>query len=169
MTGQVTITPPTDGKQCTSHWISVTSWTPRGDTLINVGGAVVQVDLRRPTVIQFDADAGNCEGPDLEHILEELKKHGEDVDPKRVRERCGRISAKGCTNPPAVGQEVIVKYVDPLGQVVYHTIITDANGCFEDILRSVVGGTWQVSAEYPGGKCEGPAETRPVTVCWCHG
>jgi hypothetical protein len=169
MTGQVTITPPKNGEQCTSHWIDVTSWTPRGDTLINVGGAVVQVDLRRPTVIDFDVDTNKCDGKDVERLLEELKKRGEPFDPKRVSERCGRITAKGCTDPPVPNQEIIVKYIDPLGQVTYHTVTTDPNGCFEDIFRSVTGGTWQVTAEYPGGKCEGPTETRPVTVCWCHG
>ena len=168
MTGQLTITPPVKAKPCTSHWISVTSWTPRGDTLINVGGAVVQVDLRRPTVIEFTADTTKCDGRDLERLFEELKKRGEPFDPARIREHCGRITAKGCTQPPVKGQEIIVKYVDPLGNVTYHTVTTDANGCFEDIFQSVTGGTWQVTAEYPGGKCEGPTETRPVTVCWCH-
>jgi hypothetical protein len=28
MTGQVTIMPPEEGENCTSHWITVTSWTP---------------------------------------------------------------------------------------------------------------------------------------------
>jgi hypothetical protein len=167
VTGQVTITPPENGEPCTSHWVSVTSWTPRGDTLINVGGAVVQVDLRRPTVIDFDVGTSKCDGRDLERLFEEMKKRGEPINPTRVRERCGRITAKGCTNPPVAGQEIIVKYVDPLGQVTYHTVTTDQNGCFEDIFASATVGTWQVSAEYPGGKCEGPTETRPVTVCWC--
>ena len=55
MVGQATVTPPEDAKVCTSERIQVTSWTPRGDTLINVGGAVVQVDLRRPTAIRLEA------------------------------------------------------------------------------------------------------------------
>ena len=33
--------------------------------------------------------------------------------------------------------------------------------------RSVTGGTWQVTAEYPGGRCEAPATEGPVTACWC--
>ena len=52
MVGQATITPPEKAKVCTSERVQVTSWTPRGDTLINVGGGVVQVDLRRSTAIR---------------------------------------------------------------------------------------------------------------------
>jgi hypothetical protein len=52
--------------------------------------------------------------------------------------------------------KIILKYVGPLGNVLYHTVKTDQNGCFENFFVSVTGGTWQVSAEYPGGKCEAP-------------
>ena len=74
---------------------------------------------------------------------------------------------KGCTNPPQPNQQIILKYVDPLGNVTFHTVTTDANGCYEDFLVSVTGGTWQVTAEYPGSKCEAPATSVTVTTCWC--
>ena len=70
--------------------------------------------------------------------------------------------------PPLPGQEIILKYVDPVGKVTYRPVKTDADGCFDDFLASITGGTWQVSAEYPGGKCEAPQVEGPVTVCWCH-
>lgn len=167
MTGEATITPPARAKVCTSHRITITSWTPRGDTLINVGGGIVQVDLRRPTVITMDADAGGCDERDLKRLLEEARKAGKKLDPKTLRQRCGRVTTRGCLDPPQAGVEVILRYVDPLGNVTYRTATTDANGCFEDLLVSATGGTWQVSAEYPGGKCESPAQADPVTVCWC--
>ena len=166
--GQAMITPPEKGKVCTSERIQITSWTPRGDTLINVGGAVVQVDLRRPTILTLEADTDRCSGKDLEELMREAKNQGRRLDPKVLRKRCGRMSVKVCMEPRMEGQEIILKYVDPLGNVTYRTVKTDANGCFEDFFASVTGGTWQVSAEYPGGKCEGPAVGGPVTVCWCH-
>lgn len=85
-----------------------------------------------------------------------------------MRKRCGRMVVQGCLEPPIPGQEIILKYVDPLGNVTYRTVKTDQNGCFEDFFVSVTGGTWQVSAEYPGGKCEAPKVEGPITVCWCH-
>ena len=63
--------------------------------------------------------------------------------------------------------EIILKYVDPLGNVTYHTVVTDANGCYEDFMVSTTPGNWQVEAEYPGSKCDGPDTSDPVIVCWC--
>lgn len=166
--GQVIITPPEDGKICTSERIQVTSWTPRGDTLINVGGAVVQVDLRRATTIKLDVDANRCHSLDVAKLIQEAKEQGKDIDPQVVHRRCGRLSVHGCTVPPIPGQEIILKYVDPLGNVTYHTVKTDQNGCFEDFFVSTTGGTWIVSAEYPGGNCEAPVTEGPISVCWCH-
>ena len=80
--GTATIIPPKDAKVCTSERIEITSWTPRGDTLINVGGAVVQVDLRRPTAITLEADAGRCESKDIEILLREAKEQGKQLDPR---------------------------------------------------------------------------------------
>jgi M6 family metalloprotease-like protein len=165
--GQATITPPEDAKLCTSERVEVTSWTPRGDTLINVGGAVVQVDLRRPTAITLEGDAGRCSERDWEILIREAKEREQQIDIEMVRKRCGRIVVRGCLVPPLAGEEVILKYVDPLGNVTYRTVTTDANGCFEDFMVSVSGGTWQVSAEYPGGKCDAPVVTGPISVCWC--
>ena len=167
ITGQATITPPKDAELCTSEWIAVTSWAPRGDTLIRVGGGVVQVDLRRPTVIDLTADALPCKGNDLEWLFEQLKKAGKEFDPETVRRDCVRINSKGCLEPPVAGVEIILKYVDPLGNVTYHTVVTDANGCYEDFMVSTTPGNWQVEAEYPGSKCDAPDTSDPVIVCWC--
>ncbi|HEX9277466.1 MAG TPA: S8 family serine peptidase [Casimicrobiaceae bacterium] len=166
--GEATVTPPEKAKLCTSERIQITSWTARGDTLVNVGGAVLQVDLRRPVAITLDADAGRCDNKDWETLLREAKKRGEILDPDSARKHCGRMVVRGCTQPPQPNQQITLKYVDPLGNVTYHQVTTDANGCYEDIFVSVVGGTWQVTAEYPGGRCEAPGTSRPVTVCWCH-
>jgi hypothetical protein len=108
-----------------------------------------------------------CHGEDLEQLMEQLKKAGEPFDPGRLRKQCGRIGAKGCLEPPVAGVEVILKYVDPFGNVTYRTVLTDADGCFEDVFVSATPGTWQVDAEYPGDKCQGPDRARPVIVCWC--
>jgi subtilase family protein/CARDB protein len=168
MVGTATITPPEGAKVCTSERIQITSWTGRGDTLIPVGGAAVQVDLRRPVAITLEADAGRCSDKDWEILIREAKKQGQKLDPEVVRKRCGRMVVRGCTIPPQPNQQIIVKYVDPLGNVTFHTVTTDANGCFEDFMVSVTGGTWQVTAEYPGGRCDAPGSVGPITVCWCH-
>jgi hypothetical protein len=167
MFGEITITPPKDAEVCTSQHIAVTSWAPRGDTLIRIGGAVVQVDLRRPTTMTFDAGARGCDGRDLERLLEEAKERGEQIDSERLRKECVRITTQGCLDPPQAGVEVILKYVDPSGNVTYRTAVTDEDGCFEDLMVDAGSGTWHVEADYPGGKCEAPTRPRPAIVCWC--
>jgi hypothetical protein len=166
MVGQAIITPPIDAEICTSERIQITSWAPRGDTLINVGGAVVQVDLRRTTVIKMDVDTRECDRRDLDLLNQE--EIGGMFDPGRVRKHCGKMIVHGCMDPPLAGQEIILKYVDPIGNVTYRTVKTDENGCFDDFFVSVMGGTWQVSAEYPGGECNAPVVSGPFTVCWCY-
>jgi hypothetical protein len=162
--GYAKITPPDSAEVCTSEHIQVTSWTPRGDTLINVGGAVVQVDLRRPTAINLDVKTDRCEENDWELLIQEAKERGKELDPKVVSKRCARITMHGCMEPPIAGQEIILRYVDPLGNVTYRTVMTDENGCFEDLFVSVIPGTWQVSAEYAGDKCNAPLVEGPVLV-----
>ena len=82
----------------------------------------------------------------------------------RTNRSCSRIEVKGCTNPKLANQEIIVKFTDPDGNPVYHTVMTDANGCYEDFLVTVEPGNWKVEAEYEGDKCQGPATTDPGTV-----
>jgi M6 family metalloprotease-like protein len=165
--GTLTVQPPEDARVCTSHHLAVTSWTPRGDTLIPVGGALVQVDLRRRTMLTLDAGTERCDGRDLEELYERLKKQDKPIDPERLQERCGRVTAQGCTDPPAPHQEIIVKYVRPDGTPEFHTVTTDENGCFEDFIVTADGGSWGVEAEYPGDECQGPVTTGVEVLCRC--
>jgi M6 family metalloprotease-like protein len=152
--GMATITPPENGKVCTSEVIEITSWTPRGDTIIQVGGGVVKVDLRKQTLLTFDAEIGKCDRID----------NGPQISAAKTNESCTRITVKGCTNPKLANQEIIVKFIDPDGQPVYHTVMTDANGCYEDFLVTVKPGNWKVEAEYEGDNCQGPATIGPGSV-----
>lgn len=169
LAGTVTVQPPEHAEVCTSERVEVTSWTPRGDTIVPVGGAVVQVDLRKRTLLTLDVGTSRCDGKDLELLFEQVKREGGEVDPERLRKRCGRITATGCTDPPAPHQEIIVKFVRPDGTPEYHTVVTDENGCFEDFVVTALDGNWTVQAEYPGDKCLAPVKTDTEVVCRCLG
>lgn len=236
-TGTATITPPPDGELCSTRFLRITSWTPRGDTMIPLGGAMVQVDLRRPTTVTLDAVSVECRDEDLKRLLEELRDRKEDrpkaeatlrrlvlrkfpdareddiatalaflelsdhalttgdllahwdglfrpggeadpdrdrtdVDPKELLRSCTRIVGKGCTDPALPGQEIVVRFTGPDGDVEYQTVVTDEHGCFEAFTVTVDEGVWRVEAEYPGGRCDGPATSRPrwiVKGCDCDG
>lgn len=154
--GAATITPPPEAEVCTSHRIQITSWTPRGDTIVPVGGGVVQVDLRKAGNLTYKTSVESCRKVDPKLRAMAVAPGGP----------CYSIRTQGCTDPPQANQEIIIKYTDPLGQPVYRTVMTDANGCFEDFFVSAQGGTWQVDVEFPGNDCAGPIEppTQVVVV-----
>lgn len=234
--GVATIAPPEDAKLCSSEYVRITSWLPRGDTMINVGGGIAQVDLRRQTILEFEAGTERCTKDDVERFFEELlheqtseerkraawsklvlthipEARAEDIDasfalvsselaaakdplrvstvlnewgkvfkPERKRERereqpsfeelfeeCRRITAKGCTQPPRPNEKILVQFTRPDGTAEYQEVMTDEHGCFETFMVTADEGVWQVEAEYPGSRCDGPARTkpRPVTVSGC--
>jgi M6 family metalloprotease-like protein len=170
ITGTATILPPPDSEVCTSEFIQVTSWTPRGDTMINVGGGVVQVDLRRPTKITLTVGDEKCRDEDWEFLKKRRNTESSEAkrpDSEQSRKECARITAAGCTEPPLPHQEIIVKFTDPAGNVEYHTVMTDEFGCYEDFVVTADEGIWQVEVEYEGGKCEGPVSAGPSSVCFC--
>ncbi len=73
MTGTATITPPLRAKHCTDQRIEITSWTPRGITLVQVGGTSVQVQLRRPTDLTVDIEGRRCDERTHKQFLEYFK------------------------------------------------------------------------------------------------
>ncbi len=167
MFGEATITPPEDAKVCTTELMAITSWTPRGDTLIQLGGAVVQVDLRRPQALTVDVETGDCSGNDFEELLRRAKERGQEVDREGLRKRCTRITVTGCTIPPIKNAEIIVEFTAPDGTAIYQTVTTDDKGCYETFQVTADNGIWQVDAEFPGGECEEPVTAGPFFACLC--
>ncbi|MCU1347520.1 MAG: peptidase and subtilisin kexin sedolisin [Acidobacteria bacterium] len=148
--GTATITPPPDEKLCSSRVLQVVSWTPRGDTLIRVGGTVVQVDMRRPEKLTLSVTEENCKRSDP--AVSAVTTAGA---------RCRRIVVRGCTNPPLANQLIWVKYISSDGEAVWHQVMTDAAGCYEDFLVTTGGATWSVTTGFDGTDCEGPTSTGP--------
>jgi M6 family metalloprotease-like protein len=146
--GKLTVTPPENEKLCSSRVLEVTSWTPRGDTLIPVGGSVVQVDMRRPTVLTLDVGEDKCRGDDFEQVL-------------GGQRHCRRVTASGCTNPPQPNTRIWLRYKAPDGTSIWHEVMTDANGCYEDFLVTSEGTEWSVTAGFEGNDCQGPTRTGP--------
>ncbi len=149
--GVLNLQPPDSAADCTSHRIYVTGWIARGDTLVRLGGVTVQVDLQRETKISAKVDIQQCSGAESERGATQDK-------------RCLRIEVTGCTNPVLANEDIVVRYQGPDGKPIYHTVRTNANGCYEDFNSTVEGGQWQVTAEFPGTKCNGPAASEGVVT-----
>jgi M6 family metalloprotease-like protein len=152
----LTITPPADALVCTEHRIAVTSWMPRGNTLVQVGGGAVQVDLRNRTELTLATELSDC--------TKETRSVVDSASARRYRsvvlpgKDCLVIESEGCTSPPRPYEEIIVRYEHPSGYPVYRTVTTDEYGCYSDAFVVAEGGNWEITAEYPGNDCDGPAQ-----------
>lgn len=174
--GALTLKPDDGAAVCTHKDVFVTAWTPRGDTLVRLGGTTVDVALRNNTTITVKAGARRCD-PKVEGMANLATTHLVAVAPARSaargqvlvpggplvgipvdRRECGVVGATGCTSPPRPNQTVYVKYADPAGNPIWRAVQTDANGCYEDSLTVVEGGDWGVTAHYPGDDCSAWAD-----------
>jgi len=174
--GTLSVQPNIDAPSCTSHPIYVTAWTPRGDTLVRLGGTTVDVNLRNRTNLTLDTGVQGCyQGKphvSLTHVADTAVSDnapsaddpgkffanlGLAIDTKHPPKQCAIVTAVGCTNPVRANEVIIVKYQDPSGNPVYREVMTDASGCYEDFYPVVEGGEWEVEAYYPGTNCSGPA------------
>lgn len=143
--GTLTVKPNDEAPVCRNHEIYVTGWTPRGDTLVRLGGTTLNVALRKTAAIDVLAHATPC-------------SVGNDETGPFGQRFCERIVATGCTHPPQPDQTVSVRYTDAAGKPVWREVRTDAAGCFEDSYIARSGGPWTVTAYYPGDGCMSSAK-----------
>ena len=159
--GALTLKPHDAAPVCERRVMQVTAWRPRGDTLVRLGGTEVNVDLRRSQALTVDTEVGPCRkpNPDPKAVAYVPRPVAEFPPWVRDPKQCAVITAEGCTAPPQPNAEIVVRYRDPDGNPVYHTVTTDEYGCFEDFFVTVDGGEWGVEAAYDGDDCAGAATT----------
>ena len=147
--GKLTVKPNDEAPACRNQEIFVTGWTPRGDTLVQLGGTTLNVALRKTATIDVSTSASSCS------IDSEYGTVG--------RRYCQRVVAKGCTDPAQPNQTVSIRYTDAAGQPVWREVQTDATGCFEDSYVARTGGPLKVTAYHPGDACNSSA-THTTTI-----
>jgi M6 family metalloprotease-like protein len=153
---QTTIQAPLDYPVCSTEFIKTSAWYPSGDTLIELGATTAQVNLKKSTDLTVTTTVGPCNRNSNPGVLKQHASSG----------NCSQITTKGCTNPARPNEHITVEYTGPDGNPIYHDVITDANGCFEDFLVNPQGGIWTVQTQYPGDDCTSKTHTptRPVFV-----
>lgn len=156
----LTLMPSIDAPVCENVDIAVSSWEAVGNTLVPVGGASVQVQLRSRTNIDLTV-SDTCNRSRSYYAQRAQSVNAVAISKDKLR--CGIVS-QGCTDPPQPFTDIVLKYITPDGQPFYKTVTTDAFGCFSDIFETVEGGLWEVEATYPGDSCQGSATVGPLTV-----
>ncbi|MFK7939094.1 MAG: hypothetical protein AB8B82_06930 [Roseovarius sp.] len=164
--GKLRLKPDDDAPVCTNENIEVSAWSPRGDTIVRIGGTTVSVALRKQTNMKFDVGTRACK------LLREGNAYFTRPGNRRVRvqpngrlKECQFIVASGCIEQIGDNDEVSLRFMDPDGNPIYRTVKTDRSNCFRGGITAVDGGDWRVSAIYQGDKCMGPAKDEvPITL-----
>jgi|GEM_PF-2075726 len=146
----MTIQAPLTYPVCTTELITATAWYPSGDTLVPLGGSTAQVNLKKSTTLTATSSYEPCRPRTL--------------DQSSGSKKCSGIDVKGCTNPPKPFEHITVRYTAPDGTTVYHDVVTDAHGCYEDFYVVPGSGPWSVDTTYQGDDCTAVTHTRPTVV-----
>lgn len=163
--GSLTVFPPDDAEVCTDHTTYVTSWMPKGNTLVQYGGATLQINLRNRTTLTADTRLARCDR-DI-NIARGNDTQFSNVSYAQIQKpKCFQLVTQGCTNPIKANEEIVIRYEDPDGNPVYRVVTTDEYGCYSDTYVVTEGGEWKVSATYEGDDCSGSTTTgrQPVAV-----
>ena len=145
-----------------------------------MGGTTVDVALRNRTTLTLETRLTDCKKMKMQTLHNNrqgaietttsdysnivLANFGVWVPPSHLPEpgQCAVVETEGCTNPPRPNERIVVCYQDPAGNPVYHEVVTDEFGCYEDFYVVVEGGDWEMTAYYPGNECSGPAEASAI-------
>lgn len=156
---RMTIQAPLTYPICSTEFIKATAWYAAGDTLVPLGASVAQVNLKKSTDLTSTTTFGNCGRMRLSSAA---SVHNEFA----AGGQCEALTTKGCTNPPRPFEHITLTYTGPDGNPIYHDVVTDKDGCFQDFVVNPQGGPWSVHSEYPGNYCnaETSGGTRTVVV-----
>lgn len=173
----IEVTPPESAPLCTSYDTAITAWTPRGDTLVKLGGTSLIINLGEAVNVDFQTKVRPCKKDEYKHVAQECWVQQKERERSRDNERdkeggydvyacpCMVIEAQGCTNPPLKNDEIEIRYRDDEGNPAYHFVTTDEHGCFHDFMVVTDGGTWDVTVNAGGEDCIAPVSgTQKVYV-----
>lgn len=150
---RMTIQAPLTYPICSTEFIKATAWYPAGDTLVPLGASVAQVNLKKSTDLTVHTTYGSC---DKRTVGVAAARTGDS--------ECQILTTQGCTNPPRPFEHITLNYSGPDGKPIYHDVVTDKNGCFEDFVVNPQGGPWSVQTEYPGNVCNARTDGGRQTV-----
>ncbi|MCB1356226.1 MAG: hypothetical protein KDK53_06915 [Maritimibacter sp.] len=158
--------PDDEAKLCSNEDLHVTAWTPRGDTLVLLGGTTVAAGLRRETGMKISTGTAKCRLLPQEGggYLTQPRRLPVEIDPAEAvpLESCRFISVSGCVEPIGRQRWIALRFADPEGNPVYRRVRADREGCFRGGLAVVEGGAWHVSAHFAGDDCAGSVDADQV-------
>jgi hypothetical protein len=152
---QVTIQPHDAAPVCSSEEITVNAYTPRVDTLKQLGGITLNIGLKNPLNVTAKTylQCGAIDDKYQQRLTHSVK-----------RQTACAIYTEGCTDPGLPNTQVAVVYTAPDGTKQVRYVTTDANGCFLDILSVADQGLWQTQVVVEEIDCREDAKTPKTPV-----
>ena len=149
---QITIQPADAAPVCSREVVTVGAYTPRVDTLKQLGAITLQIGLKNKVTI--DAKT--------------VTRCGQ-VDPKASArltqatafDRQCEMTTQGCTTPAQANTQVAVVYTAPDGTKHVRYVTTDANGCYSDTVTVVNPALWETQVVLEESDCTEEARTPP--------
>jgi DNA-binding beta-propeller fold protein YncE len=129
------------------------SWT--SEPLGAADGTADNASSKRVPALSLEEDKALADA--IKYLADDARATDRAEKAAAADRKCLRIKVNGCINPKIPNQDIVVRYESPDGKPVYHTVHTDANGCYEDFNVATEGGPWTTTVELPGNKCVGPA------------
>jgi hypothetical protein len=150
---QVTLQPAESAPVCSHETVTVAAYTPRVDTLKQLGAITLQIGLKNSVAI--DANTSSRCGQ---------------IDPKAdaqltattAFDRTCALTTEGCTTPPQPNAQVAVIYTAPDGTKQVRYVTTDANGCYSDTVTVANPGLWETQVVLEETDCREEAKTPPL-------
>jgi M6 family metalloprotease-like protein len=155
---QMSIQAPLTYPICATEFVKATGWYAAGDTLVPFGASVAQVNLKKSTDLTVNASSVSCDPRAA------AKANLQSSVAATTGSTCRAVRSQGCTNPPRPFQHIELTYTGPDGKPIYHDVITDQNGCFQDFVVNAQPGAWSVETQYPGNACIAQTDGRPQSV-----
>jgi M6 family metalloprotease-like protein len=158
---RMTIQAPLSYPVCSTEYIKATGWYAAGDTLVPLGASVAEVNLKKSTDLSVQTSYAACR----EHpVVTPALYMSTPTTAAATDQPCQELDTKGCTNPPRPYEHITLTYTGPDGNPIYHDVVTDKDGCYEDFVVNPQGGPWSVQTEYQGDVCNARTTGRPQVV-----
>ncbi len=153
----VKIIPLEDAPRCSTENITITAYTPRGDTMVALGAITLRVHLVNGQTINHETDVRCRRVDDPKYTV--MRSYYD----RPERYECTAIT-RGCTDPPRPFETVLIVYEAPDGSKIVRQVTTDEHGCFEDFFNLGEAGIWEVNTVLEGDECDQRAESDPTDV-----
>lgn len=160
---QITLQAHDAAPLCSTEEITINAYTPRVDTLKQLGGITLHTALKNPADITIQSWS-QCGAVD--------KKYSQYLTHMEQQPTACAIYTQGCTDPSLPNTQVAIVYTAPDGSKQVRYVTTDENGCYLDILPVGDTGLWQTQAVLEESDCreeaktpKTPVEVEPIGPC----